>query len=1150
MSFTHLHLHTQYSLLDGACKIDRLVKHIKTIGQDSVAITDHGVMYGVIDFYRACLKEGIKPVIGCEVYVAPGSRFEKDNRYSRPYYHMILLCENNTGYSNLVKLVSLGFTEGFYNRPRIDDELLEKYHEGLICLSACIAGEIPQRILSGDYIGAKEKALYYSSVFGEDNFYLEVQNHGLEEDKKVVSDLVRISQETGISLVATNDSHFIEKSDHKLHQILFAIQTNSTIDDPDNADILNEEFYVKDEEEMRMLFPRHPEAIENSKLIADRCNVEFVFGERKLPDYDVPGNEDHYEYFKRQCYEGLYRHYGDHPDTALTDRLEYELSVIKRMGFVDYYLIVNDFVQYAKSQDIPVGPGRGSGAGSLCAYCIGITGIDPIRYNLLFERFLNPERVSMPDFDIDFCQDRRHEVIDYVVRKYGVERVAQIVTFGTLKPKAAIRDLCRVMGLPYSFADTIAKAVPFAMDITMDKAIELSPKLKSLYDEDPKAREIIELSKSIEGFPRNTSMHAAGVVITKDPVMNYVPLAKTDDAIVTQYTMTTLEELGLLKIDFLGLRNLTVIHDAEMLIRKKDPGFKIEDIDYSDSEVFRMISMGYTDGVFQFESPGLKNVMMQLKPKRIEDLIAVTSLYRPGPMDSIPRYIENSAHPEKITYKHKLLEPILKVTYGCIVYQEQVMQIFRSLAGYSLGRADIVRRAMSKKKHSVMEEERTIFVNGLTDENGNVIVEGCLRRGVDRSTALSVFSEMESFASYAFNKSHAAAYANVAYQTAYLKCHHKKEYMAALMSSVVGDMKKTALYSSECSRMGIKVLPPSVNYSNSKYMVEGDNIRYGLSGIKNIGYNLIDIIVKERNSGLYSSYYDFARRVNGHGINSKSLESLIKSGALDEFGYNRREMLSSIRTVLEDLEFERKRGSFGQLSIFDSEGVEEESAFNIPSLKDFSLDEKLSMEKDVMGVYLSGHPLDKYGNLVSSLKCDRIADIIDTDNISKYKDGVPVSAACIINSVKNQVTKSGTMMAFLNVEDRTASCEVIVFPKTYETCVKELYSGNIVLVRGRLSFKEDEEPKIILQEIKPASSVKSDMKAEASKLYIKLPDRNSPVFEKSLRIAEEYPGSTKLIVYLENERKQLIFNNHSINICEKLLNKFIELLGKENVKIK
>ena len=807
MPFTHLHVHTEYSLLDGACRIKEIASAAKRKGFSSLAITDHGVMYGVIDFYRACKKEGIHPVIGCEVYVAPKSRFEK-SKLER-YYHMVLLCENNTGYQNIIKLVSLGFTEGFYNKPRIDDTLLEKYHDGLICLSACLAGEIPQRLLSNDYAGAKTKAEYYRDLFGKDNFYIELQDHGIDEQKRVIPDLVRISREIGVGLVATNDSHYIEKEDAETHGILLCIQTGSNINEENKMEFQTNEFYLKTEEEMRAVFGDHPEALDNTQRIADRCNVEFEFGVRKLPRFDVPDNEDHLDYFRRGCYEGLRRHYGEKPGQSLIERLEYEIGTISKMGFVDYYLIVNDFVQYAKRRGIPVGPGRGSGAGSLCAYCIGITDIDPIKYNLLFERFLNPERVSMPDFDIDFCKKRRGEVIDYVVEKYGHDRVAQIISFGTMAARGAIRDVGRALAMPYADVDVIAKQVPFELNITIDKAIAANPALKLQYDYDPKAKQLIDIARKIEGMPRHATMHAAGVVITDKPVSDYVPLSKNDDNVVTQFTMTTLEELGLLKMDFLGLRNLTVIDDAEKLIARTHPEYSADNIRDDDKRVFAMISKGNTEGVFQFESQGMKNVLTQLKPDCVEDLIAVLSLYRPGPMDSIPTYIDCRHNPSHIRYKHPALKNILDVTYGCIVYQEQVMQIFRELAGYSLGRADIVRRAMSKKKHDVMEREREIFINGLTEDSGKIVVEGCVRRGIDRASAISIFSEMESFASYAFNKSHAAAYAAVSYKTAWLKCYYPREYMAALLSSVLDNRNKLATYITECRRLGIAVLPPS-----------------------------------------------------------------------------------------------------------------------------------------------------------------------------------------------------------------------------------------------------------------------------------------------------------------------------------------------------
>ena len=791
MAFTHLHVHTEYSLLDGACRIKKIAAAAKQKGFDSLAITDHGVMYGVIDFYRACKKEGIHPVIGCEVYVAPKSRFDKTNSFEK-YYHMVLLCENNTGYHNLIKLVSKGFTEGFYSKPRIDDSLLEEYREGLICLSACLAGEIPRKLSAGDYKGAKQKAEYYRDLFGKENFYIELQDHGIEEQKRIIPDLVRIADEIGVGLVATNDSHYIEKEDSVIQSILLCIQTNRTLDDPDKMEFKTNEFYLKTEDEMREVFSKYPQALENTHDIAMRCNVEFEFGVRRLPHYTVPNNENHLDYFRRQCYKGLNKHYGDNPDQSLIDRLEHEIGIINRMGFVDYFLIVNDFVQYAKSNGIPVGPGRGSGAGSLCAYCIGITEVDPIKYNLIFERFLNPDRVSMPDFDIDFCAERRGEVIDYVVRKYGEDNVVQIITFGTLGGKQAIRDIARVMGLPYAVGDEISKMVPREVNITIRRAMELNPKLRERYDGNPQIKELLDYAMRVEGMPRQSGMHAAGVVITENPVSDYVPLSKKDDNVVTQFTMTTIEELGLLKMDFLGLRNLTVIDDAEKLIRRSHPDYDPGSIRDDDPAVYDLYSKGLTEGVFQFESNGMKSVLTRLKPDSIEDLIAVVSLYRPGPVDSIPTYIECRHNPSKVKYKHPLLRDILGVTYGCIVYQEQVMQILRTLAGYSLGRADTVRRAMSKKKADVMEHEREVFINGEVDENGNVITEGCLRRGVDRRVAESLFNEMESFARYAFNKSHAAAYAIVSYKTAWLKVHYTREYMAALLSNFLDDQLQHA----------------------------------------------------------------------------------------------------------------------------------------------------------------------------------------------------------------------------------------------------------------------------------------------------------------------------------------------------------------------
>ena len=1166
MSFTHLHLHTEFSLLDGASRIPLLVKRAKELGQDALAITDHGVMYGVIDFYRECKKQGVKPIIGCEVYVAPRTRFDKTFELDREYYHLILLCENNKGYENLVKLVSLGFTEGFYSKPRVDYELLEKYHEGLICLSACLAGEIPRRLLADDYRGAVEKARYYQRIFGKDNYYIELQDHGIPEQKQIIPGLIRVAREIGAGLVATNDCHYIRQEDHSMHNILLCIQTNHTIHDENKAEFKTQEFYLKSEDEMRSLFPELDEAISNTAIIAERCHVEIEFGNRKLPDFKTPDNEDHYEYFRRQCYDGLYQKYGDHPDHAVIDRLEYEMDVIRRMGFVDYFLIVNDFVQYAKSHDIPVGPGRGSGAGSLCAYCIGITGIDPIKYQLLFERFLNPERVSMPDFDIDFCKDRRGEVIDYVIRKYGADRVAQIVAFGTLQARGAVRDVGRVLDIPYATVDKIAKMIPFSLNMTIDKALAVSPELMKAYNSDDTAKQILDIARSIEGMPRNITMHAAGVVITDRPVSDYVPLAKSDDAVVTQFTMTTLEELGLLKMDFLGLRNLTVIHDAEMMIRRREPDFSINNIDYADKAVYDMISTGNTDGVFQFESGGMKNVLAQLKPNRFEDLIAVISLYRPGPMDSIPTYIRNRHDPSKITYKHPKLEPILNVTNGCIVYQEQVMQIFRELAGYSLGRADIVRRAMSKKKHDVMEREKQIFVEGLVNENGEVEVEGCLRRGIDRRTALSVFSEMESFASYAFNKSHAAAYAAVSYQTAYLKCHYKREYMAALLSSVIDNQNKTAVYISECHRLNIAVLPPSVNESDSKFTVSRGNIRFGLSAVRNLGLGFIAEMMRERQGKPFSSYYDFCKRMGSRGLNARSLESLIKCGALDNLGANRRQMLTVMKTVLDDLEYERRKGSAGQMSLFDVSGASEvQTGIVIPPMEEFGLTELLNMEKEMAGMYLSGHPIDEYDAFARQIRADSIGDILDTEN-DRYRDRQRVKLLAIISANKSQLTKSNRMMAFVTVEDRYGSCEVIVFPNVLEQCTAALYVGAVVEIDGTLSIKEDEEPKVIADKITalpPSDQLKvnSNQAAPApvhdqaprgeQKLYLKVPNLESREYLKAKNLLEIFRGNTKVIFYLSETKTQMLAPQSLwASLNDTMLGELRYQLGEQNVRLK
>ena len=1177
MSFVHLHVHSEYSLLDGACRISRLPSVAKKLGQKALAITDHGVMYGVIDFYRACKKEGIKPIIGCEVYVAPRTRFDKTFEFDKEYYHMVLLCKNYKGYENLIKMVSKGFTEGFYNKPRIDNSLLEQYHEGLICLSGCLAGQIPQKLLKNDYMGAKETALYYKNIFGED-FYLEIQDHGILEQKQTNPHIIRLSKELDIPLVVTNDCHYIEKEDSETHRILLCIQTNHTINDEDKMEFQTNEFYLKSEEEMRSLFKDLPEAYENTQKIADKCNVEFEFGVRKLPHFDVPNNEDHYEFFKRNCYNGLYKHYGNNPSKELIDRLEYELSTISRMGFVDYYLIVNDFVQYAKSQGIPVGPGRGSGAGSLCAYCIGITDVDPIKYNLLFERFLNPERVSMPDFDIDFCKERRGEVIDYVVRKYGYDHVAQIIAFGTMAARGAIRDVGRALAIPYASVDRIAKLVPFDIGITIKKAMGLSSELKSAYNNDPQVKTLLDIAMALEGMPRHATMHAAGVVITEQPVSNYVPLSKNDDNTVTQFTMTTLEELGLLKMDFLGLRNLTVIDDAVKLIKEKEPDFNIDNISYEDKAVFEMMSQGNSEGVFQFESQGMKNVLTQLKPESLEDMIAVISLYRPGPMDSIPTYIENRHNPAKVKYKHPLLKNILDVTYGCIVYQEQVMQIFRTLAGYSLGRADIVRRAMSKKKHDVMEKERQIFIEGLTDDNGNILVEGCLRRGVDRKTAMSIYDEMESFASYAFNKSHATAYAMISYQTAWLKCHYPREYMASLLTSVLDNQNKLAGYISECSRLGIKVLPPHINESYYGFTVAGNDIRFGLLAIKNLGRQFIDFIIYERKqSGNFKSLNDFCERMYDKTMNSRALESLIKCGAIDNLGANRRQMLAVSKMILDSIQFESRKNVKGQISLFDTdEDTKASGEIAMPDLPEFSVSERLFMENEVAGMYLSGHPLNEYDEYAKIARTDRIGSIISMESDSSYKDGQTVRVLAIVSKVKTQVTKNNKMMAFVNVEDQYGMAEMLVFPNVFDEYGLYFREGNIIDVVATVNIREDEDPKIICNKVK---LVTKDTKPEPLKTYadyrnnreqVKAPTANRPVnpqkpktlyiridnlesksFKKAKRLLEIFEGRTPVVFYLTDTNKKLQApQNLWVDLNSVLVNELKKQLGDDNIVAK
>lgn len=1162
MSFTHLHVHSEYSLLDGACRIEPMLDKIQSMGQTSVAITDHGVMYGVIDFYKAAHKRGIKPVIGCEVYVAPRSRFDKVHGIDSERYHLVLLCKNNEGYKNLIRLVSEGWVNGFYTKPRVDKDLLEEHHEGLIALSGCLAGEVSRALQNGDYEEAKRVAQWYSSVFGNENYYLEIQNHNLDEQLRINPDLIRLSKELDIPLVATNDAHYVDKQDAKMQQVLICIQTNHTVGEDTGLEFGTQEFYLKSEEEMLQSFPECPEAVINTSVIAEKCNVEFEFGKTKLPHFDVPEGYGHFEWFSYLCNKGLRERYGENPPEEYIDRLNYELDVINRMGYVDYYLIVHDFIKHAKDVGIPVGPGRGSGAASICAYCIGITGIDPMKYSLLFERFLNPERVSMPDFDVDFCFERRGEVIDYVIDKYGADHVAQIVTFGTLAAKAAIRDVGRALGMPYSTVDNIAKQVPNELNITLDKALKRSVEFRELYESDDETRELIDMARKVEGMPRHASTHAAGVVITHDPVVSYVPLARNDESVVTQFPMTTLEELGLLKMDFLGLRTLTVISSAEKMIRKKGPSFSISNIDIDDKAVFEMMCNAQTEGVFQFESAGMRSVLSQLKPESLEDLIAVISLYRPGPMDSIPTYIENRHHPEKITYKTPQLKNILDVTYGCMVYQEQVMQICRELAGYSYGRADIVRRAMSKKKHDVMLKERENFVHGMLDDEGNVICEGAVRRGIDEKTANEIFDEMMSFASYAFNKAHAAAYAYVAYQTAWLKCHYPCEFLAALLTSFLDNTGKVVQYINECNRLGIRILPPHINECSEDFAVSDGNIHFSLLAVKNLGRNFIKRIIDERNSGgKFTDFYDFCRRMHGKDFNRRAIESLIKCGAFDGLGANRRQMYSVIDVILEDLENSRRRNVDGQIgfgdltSSFDNPTEISAPSFTYPDSDEFPQELLLRYEKEVSGMYLSGHPMKKYDNIARALKCSYISDIINDENVN-YKDNDRVQILGLIGSIKKKITKTDSTMAFVNLEDTTGNIEVIVFPKTLMANPAMFFEGNVILIHGRISMREDEDTKIVCEAVEPCPSEasipvtteKPQEKKKARGLFLRFDTATSPQVKHCERLLAIFDGTAPLYFYF-NDKKEYKRNpiGQAIDVNPVLLRELRKILGENNV---
>lgn len=1153
--FVHLHVHSEFSLLDGANRIKDLPVRAKELGMNSIAITDHGVMYGCIDFYKACKKEGIKPIIGCEVYVAPRSRFDKEPNIDNKYYHLILLAKNNEGYKNLSNIVSIGFTEGYYYKPRVDLETIEKYHEGIICCSACVGGSLAQAILKNDMEEAERIALWHKRVFGDD-YYLEVQSNTLRAQALVNQKLVELSRKLNIPLVATNDAHYLKKEDAYNHDVLLCIQTGKKVNDEDRMRFETNDFYIKSEEEMREFFKGIPEAVDNTVKIAEKCNVEIEFGVTKLPNYDVPEEfATHADYFRKLCYDGIKRRYGENPSDEIMKRVEYELSVVEKMGYVDYYLIVWDFINYAKTQGIPVGPGRGSGAGSIIAYAVGITDIDPIKYNLLFERFLNPERVSMPDFDIDFCYERRQEVIDYIGRKYGHDHVAQIITFGTMSARMVIRDVGRALDFPYAETDKLAKMIPNELHITINKALEQNRELKELYESNEEIHKLLDIAIGLEGLPRQASTHACGVVITKDPVNTYVPLYVKDGQISTQYIMTTLEELGLLKMDFLGLRTLTVIEDAKKLV-KKCRGIDVEfDEGMSDPKVYKLWAEGRTSGIFQFESQGMINFMKELKPDSLEDIIAGVSLYRPGPMDQIPRYIKNKLNPEHAEYTHPALEPILNVTYGCMVYQEQVMQIVRDLAGYSLGRADLVRRAMGKKKLDVMAKEREYFIHGQTDENGNIIIPGCVRNGIDEASANKIFDEMAEFAKYAFNKSHAAAYAVVSYRTAYLKAYYPQEFMAATLNSFLGNLDKVPEYIEECRRLGIEILKPDINESYTKFAVYDQKIRFGMGSVKNVGIAAVDSIVAERKkNGPYKSFVDFCERISSEAVNKKCIESLIKSGAFDSFEQTRSTLLASFEQIIDTIQDTYRKTYKGQVSMFDL-GTDKEDdninelKYNFTVLKEFSEKELLSMEKEMLGLYISGHPLESLRNEISAqstintLKMREIMENIDNPEITlEYRDGQNVKYVGIISSVKKKYTKSNKLMAFITVEDLYGSAEIIAFENAYQSASNILVNENVVVVEGRLSIREDEDVKIVANTIKEFSSQKSKI------FSIDITNIDEDL-KKKLRGALRFFNGEKnnmAVQVIENEETKPC---GSIYLTPEIVTQFEELMGKERVKL-
>ncbi len=1149
MGFVHLHVHTEYSLLDGACRIKDMMQRVKELGQSAVAITDHGVMYGCIDFYKAAKAAGVKPILGCEVYVAPRTMADRVHGVDNESYHLVLLCENMVGYQNLCQLVSRAFIDGFYGKPRVDLDLLGQYHEGIIALSACLAGGVAQRLMDDNYADAKAYALGLAEIFGKDHFYLELQDHGIPVQRQVNQGLLRMARETGLPLVATNDAHYLRKEDAAIQDVLLCVQTGKTVDDENRMRFETEEFYLKSQEEMEALFPGQHQALENTGKIAQRCNVEFVFNEYHLPAFPVPQGYTSEGYFRELCQKGFAERYRD-PPRSYIDRLEYEIDVISRMGYVNYYLIVWDFIRYAKEVGIPVGPGRGSGAASIAAYCLHITEVDPMQYGLIFERFLNPERVSMPDFDTDFCQERRGEVIEYVTRKYGADHVAQIATFGTMAARGAIRDVGRALNFTFAETDVVAKLVPTTLHITLDEALKTAPQLKAMYDEDERVRKLIDTARKLEGMPRNSSTHAAGVVITAKPVCDYVPLSRNDDTIVTQYTMTTIEELGLLKMDFLGLRNLTVIHDAEELIRKHTPDFRMENVADDDPETFRMLAEGKTQGVFQLESTGMTGVCVGMKAGSIEDITAIVALYRPGPMDSIPRFIENKLNHGKVTYKTPELEPILKVTYGCIVYQEQVIEIFRQLGGYTMGQADNIRRAISKKKMKVIEAERTVFVFGDPAKG----IPGCVARGIREEVAQSLYDEIVAFANYAFNKAHAVCYAVVAYQTAYLKCHYPREYMAALMTSVLDSAVKISGYIADCKALGIQTLPPDINQSDDVFTVDGQHIRFGLAAVKGIGRGLIqNVMAKRVESGPFKSLEDFLNRMDDGDLNRRAVESLIKCGAMDCFGRHRSEHLAVYEAMMDAVTSTRRKNLSGQMGLFGLLEDEESVAMPIPRIPEVSAAEKRLMEKETTGLYLSGHPMDDYRQYLKNTRVVPIGRLLGEE--SGFADEQVLSIAGVVETVKMKTTRNQSMMAYVTLEDDTGGMELLAFSNVISQYGGYLRENSAVVVTGRLSLRDDKDPQLLVNRVRPMTDFAQEEFRQAPPaprqrtgvLYLRLSSESDPNYRPVRAILNCFPGSQKAVLFFADTR---VRRGKDCALDERMLAELERRLGKENVVLK